>query len=53
MPVTATAAAGLIKPGVIKPVVFTLEASFVRKRLGKLTDDDQRALRHAIALIVG
>jgi hypothetical protein len=25
----------------------------VRKRLGRLTDDDQRALRHAIALIVG
>lgn len=53
MPVTDIAAAGLLKPGVIKPVIFTLEAGLVRKRLGKLTDDDQRPLRHAIALIVG
>jgi mRNA interferase MazF len=34
VPVTDTTAAGLLKPGVIKPVIFTLEASLVRKRLG-------------------
>jgi mRNA interferase MazF len=53
VPVTDLAAAGLLKPGVIKPVIFTLEARLVRRRLGQLTDDDQRALRHTIALIVG
>ncbi len=46
-------AAGLILPGVVKPVLLTLEARLVRKRLGRLGDDDQRALRHTIALIVG
>jgi mRNA interferase MazF len=46
-------AAGLIKDGVIKPVVFTIEAKLVRKKLARLVDDDQRALRHAIAQLIG
>jgi mRNA interferase MazF len=45
--------AGLIKDGVIKPVVFTIEAKLVRKKLRRLVDDDQRALRHAIAQLIG
>jgi mRNA interferase MazF len=48
-----TQSAGLIKDGVIKPVIFTIEAKLVRKVLGRLVDDDQRALRHAIAHLIG
>jgi len=46
-------AAGLLMPGVIKPILFTMEGRLVRKSLGHLTDDDQRALRHGIALLIG
>jgi len=30
-----------------------MEGRLVRKSLGHLTDDDQRALRHCIALLIG
>jgi mRNA interferase MazF len=46
-------ATGLIKDGVIKPVIFTIEAKLVRKTLGRLVDDDQRPLRHTIAQLIG
>ena len=29
-------------PGVIKPILFTMEGKLVRKSLGRLADDDQR-----------
>lgn len=45
--------AGLIKPSVVKPVITTIEASLVIRRLGQLKDEDQTALRRAIAAIVG
>jgi len=45
--------AGLIKPSVVKPVITTIEASLVIRRLGQLQEDDQRALRRAIAEIIG
>lgn len=53
MPVGDTQAAGLLLPGVIKPILLTVEAKLVIKSLGRLGDDDQRALRHTIAQIVG
>lgn len=53
VPVSDTHAAGLLLPGVIKPVIFTIEARLVVKSIGRLVDDDQRALRHLIAQIVG
>jgi mRNA interferase MazF len=46
-------AAGLIKPGVIKPVITTIERSLVLKKLGRLNDHTQAALRKVIAQIVG
>jgi hypothetical protein len=30
-----------------------MEAKLVRKSLGRLADEDQRALRHCIALLIG
>ena len=53
VPVGDINAAGLLMPGVIKPILFTMEAKLIRKRLGHLADDDQRALRHCIALLIG
>lgn len=53
VPVDDTHAAGLLMPGVIKPVIFTIEAKLAIKLLGRLIDDDQRALRHTIAQLIG
>jgi mRNA interferase MazF len=45
-------AAGLIKPGVVKPVITTIERSLVIKKLGRLNDSTQAALRKSIGTIV-
>ena len=45
--------AGLIKPSVVKPVITTVEASLVIRRLGQLRKEEQEALRKAISQIVG
>ena len=46
-------AAGLIKPSAIKPVITTIEQALVLRKLGELMDEDRKALRVAIAGIVG
>lgn len=53
VPVKDWKAAGLIKPSVVKPVITTIEASLVIRRLGQLKKDEQEVLRKAIAKIVG
>ena len=45
--------AGLIKPSVVKPVITTIEASLVLRRLGRLGAQEQLSLRVAIGVIVG
>jgi len=45
--------AGLLKPSVLKPVVFTAEATLLRKSLGRLTDRDQQTLRGVLQTILG
>lgn len=45
--------AGLLKPSVLKPVLFTAEKAIVRKTLGRLQAADQQALRKIIAAIIG
>ena len=52
-PVSNMQAAGLLLPGVIKPILLTVEAKLVIKTLGQLSDDDQRALRQTIAQLIG
>ena len=46
-------AAGLIKPSVIKPVFATIEQGLVQRTLGTLSAADLRALREAVAQIIG
>lgn len=36
----------------IKPVITTIERTLVRRMLGRLTDEDQNALKQAIRAIV-
>ena len=45
--------AGLLKPSVIKPVIFTAEKKLVVKTLGRLKENDQSALRSALETIIG
>ena len=45
--------AGLIKPGVVKPILTTIEKTLVLKKLGQLQPDDERALRRALGRILG
>ncbi len=45
--------AGLLKPSVIKPIVFTAEKTIVRKMLGQLGDKDQERLMAVIEMVIG
>jgi mRNA interferase MazF len=45
--------AGLLKPSVVKPVITTIEATLVLRRLGRLKPEDQESLRRAIGAILG
>ncbi len=45
--------AGLIKPSAAKPVITTVDASLVIRRLGQLANEDRQALRNALAEILG
>lgn len=45
--------AGLRKPSVIKPVLTTIEKGLVLKKLGRLTQEDKRALIQALHVILG
>jgi hypothetical protein len=38
---------------VVKPVITTIEAALVLRRLGRLAAQEQQALRTAISAIVG
>lgn len=44
---------GLLKPSVVKPVITTIEAALVVRRLGQLGEHDRETLRRAIAAIIG
>jgi mRNA interferase MazF len=46
-------AAGLIKPSAVKPVITTIERPLVLRRLGRLKEADQAALKGALAVILG
>ncbi len=46
-------AAGLLKPSAIKPVITTLEKPLVITTMGRLKEDDQRALREGLEVILG
>jgi len=41
-------AAGLLKPSAIKPVITTIESPLVIKTMGRLKDNDQRALQESL-----
>lgn len=45
--------AGLLKPSVLKPVLPTIDPALVLKRLGRLTPNDQAALRQVLTAILG
>ena len=45
--------AGLLKPSVLKPVVATIERGLVLRKLGRLEEEDRRALRGVLDVILG
>jgi mRNA interferase MazF len=45
--------AGLIKPSIIKPIISTLEATLVIRKLGQLSSDDQSQLRQVLRVVLG
>lgn len=50
--IDAWQAAGLLKPSVFKPLVFTLEQSVIRRRLGVLVQSDQETLGGILRRII-
>jgi mRNA interferase MazF len=51
--VTGWKEAGLLKPSLLKPVLFTLEKALVLRRLGALGDEDLSSLRQNLRAILG
>ena len=45
--------AGLLKPSVLKPLLATIEKGLVLRRLGRLEEEDRRALRAVLDTILG
>lgn len=45
--------AGLLKPSVVKPVLATIDARLVIKKLGSLSDDDRNALARVFRQVIG
>ncbi|MCP4005468.1 MAG: type II toxin-antitoxin system PemK/MazF family toxin [bacterium] len=45
--------AGLLKASVLKPVVATIERGLVLRKLGRLEEEDRRALRGVLDVILG
>jgi mRNA interferase MazF len=45
--------AGLLRPSVLKPVLATIERGLVLRKLGRLEEEDQRALRKVLRTILG
>ena len=45
--------AGLLKPYVLKPLLATIEKGLVLRRLGRLEEEDRRALREVLDDILG
>lgn len=52
-PVADWQSAGLLKPSLFKPIVFTAEQSLLLKTLGVLSDTDQRSLHDLLQRIIG
>jgi len=52
-PIADWQGAGLLKPSVLKPILFTLDRRLVLKRLGSLRDQDLAALRRGLQVILG
>jgi mRNA interferase MazF len=51
-PVTGWREAGLIKPSILKPILFTLTRSLIVKRLGRLSGTDRKALQECLSTIL-
>ncbi len=45
--------AGLLKPSVLKPLLATVGRGLIRRKLGRLQDEDRQALRKALDAILG
>ena len=45
--------AGLLKPSAIKPVITTIEKTLVINTMGRLSEDDQKALQESLKAILG
>jgi len=45
--------AGLLKPSVLKPILFTLERGLILRKLGRLQQQDFESLRHSLKSILG
>ena len=45
--------AGVLKPSLLKPILFTLDRGLVLRLLGKLGHEDQESLRQSLRVILG
>lgn len=52
-PIKSWKEAGLLKPSVLKPVLATIEKGLVLRTLGRLGEEERRALRGVLDAVLG
>jgi mRNA interferase MazF len=52
IPIQEWEKSGLLKPSVLKPILFTVERLLVLRKLGQLDEADRRSLRQTLTLIL-
>ena len=52
-PIVEWSEAGLLKPSVLKPLLFTLDWNLILRRLGRLRQKDLDSLKESLAAILG
>jgi mRNA interferase MazF len=52
IPILEWKASGLLKPSILKPILFTVERRLVLRKLGELEDADRQSLRKSLSTIL-
>jgi mRNA interferase MazF len=52
IPILEWKASGLLKPSVLKPILFTVDRLLILKMLGTFGDSDKRSLRQSLTTIL-
>jgi mRNA interferase MazF len=52
IPVLEWKKSGLLKPSILKPILFTVERLLIQRKLGQFVEEDRRSLRQTLTAIL-